>query len=483
MREFFPFIFLVIVILILRLPSFFEPHWYFDEGVYALFGRAIANGEIPYLYIWDHKPLGIYLIYALAYSFPFDILIGVKILAFFSTVASSILLFLIARGAFTRKVALLAAFLFAIFSSLPFFDGNQANGEIFLISPLLFAIYLIEPFSKKVALKKLFFAGLALGVAISIKQVAAVDLLLAILLLFLKEGRLIKHLATLLIGSAIIPGLTAVVTLFLGTPFKDLWFSVVEFNLFYVVSRRLGIIFNFLKFSLVAFIVLIFIKKGKIAYFPLILWLAVDSIGVLAGGQPFPHYLIQILPVSSLILAVAVTRKYSTRLINWMGILITGFFLFMFVNSLARIVPYGDVFREWHYYPAFVKATLGTDKEAFNQVFSTRWGTDRNKKVVSYLNEHSKKDELVYIWGGGTTTWLYYDLDRPLPSRYISFLHTDAIEGAEEETMSALKETKPPYIVTTPRTTFSQLTTFISNNYTKEKTIDDVEIYRIKTGR
>lgn len=172
-KKYLPFVSLILVMFALRLPSFFEPHWYFDEGVYSLFGKAIVEGETPYQYIWDHKPLGIYLIYSLTYLMPFDILIGAKLLAFASAATSLMLLYLLARQAFSQKIALTAAFLFAILSSLPFFDGNQANGEIFLITPVLLGLYLIEPFNKKADLKKLFFAGLAIGTAVSIKQTAA----------------------------------------------------------------------------------------------------------------------------------------------------------------------------------------------------------------------------------------------------------------------------------------------------------------------
>ena len=479
-KKYFPFIALVLIIFILRLPSFFEPHWYFDEGVYSLFGRAILEGEIPYQYIWDHKPLGIYLIYSLAYMMPFDILIGAKILAFISAVASSILLYLIARQAFPQKVALVATFLFAILSTLPFFDGNQANGEIFLITPILLSIYLIEPFSKTASLKKLFFAGIALGAAISIKQVAAVDLGLAILLISLKEGQFIKNVAVLVIGSAAIPLLTALLTLFLGTTIQNLWFSVVQYNLSYVVNRRLGIIFNVLKLVSLTFIAFLFVNRSNIAYFPLVLWFAFDFIGVLTGGQPFPHYLIQILPVSSLILAIAVTRNHSPKLINWLSLSVATLFLFMFVNSFFRIVPYGDVFKEWDYYPSFIKTALSGNKDTFNSVFSERWGTGRNKKVVAYLNQESKSEDLVYIWGGGTTAWLHYDLDRRLSSRYISFIHTDTIPGSEAETINSLERAKPKFIITTPRETFPKLKNLINKNYTKKEIIDGVIIYELR---
>ena len=411
---------------------------------------------------------------------PFDILIGAKILAFLSASASSILLYLIARQTFPKKVALTAAFIFAALSSLPFFDGNQANGEIFLITPVLLGLYLIEPFSKAVNLKKLFFAGIALGAAISIKQVAAVDLGLAILLISLKEGQFIKNVAVLVIGSAAIPLLTALLTLFLGTTIQNLWFSVVQYNLSYVVNRRLGIIFNVLKLVSLTFIAFLFVNRSNIAYFPLVLWFAFDFIGVLTGGQPFPHYLIQILPVSSLILAIAVTRNHSPKLINWLSLSVATFFLFMFVNSFFRIVPYGDVFKEWSYYPAFINTTLSGNKDIFNSVFSERWGVDRNKKVTSYLTEKSNTDDLVYIWGGGTTSWLYYDLDRRLPSRYISFIHTDTIPGSEAETINSLEVAKPKFIITTPRETFPELKKLIEESYAKKEVIDDVIIYDLR---
>ena len=152
----------------------------------------------------------------------------------------------------------------------------------------------------------------------------------------------------------------------------------------------------------------------------------------------------------------------------------------MFVNSFFRIVPYGDVFKEWGYYPSFIKTALSGNKDAFNSVFSERWGAGRNKKVVAYLNQESKSEDLVYIWGGGTTAWLYYDLDRRLPSRYISFIHTDTIPGSEAETMKNLENTKPKFIITTPRKIFPELKNLINESYARKEAIDDVIIYELR---
>jgi 4-amino-4-deoxy-L-arabinose transferase-like glycosyltransferase len=480
LKRYWPLVAIVALIFLLRLPSFFEPHWYYDEGVYALFGRSIIEGETPYLYIWDNKLLGLYLIYALAYLFPFDILLAAKIFAFLSVIASTILVFLIAKQGFSQKIASISAMFFAIFSSLPFFEGNQANGEVLFVTPVLLAIYLINPFTRDINLKKLFLAGILLGVAGAIKQVAMVDLPLAILLLYIKEGKIFSKTYLFVVGGfALSIGSVVLLALALGTPLSTLWFSTVVFNFAFTVNTKVGVLFSFLKIAVAALILLALSQKNKIVFLPLIIWLLVDSIGVLTGGKPYPHYLIQILPVSSIILAIWLFSKKSSRILSSLGLLISALFILLVVNAQFRVISYGDVLKEWSYYPSFVRTAV-TGDESFKNVFDQRWGLERNEKVVSYLNKISEPSNRVYIWGGGTTSWLYYDLDRKLPTRYTSFLNHEAIESADEEVITDLRDTKPLFIIITPRPTFPALTAFIDENYERDNVIDDVTIYRLE---
>src|SRR5260370_36030421 len=53
------------VFFLLRLPSFFEPYWYGDEGVYEVLGFGMRHGRLLYQGIWDNKPPLLYLTYAL----------------------------------------------------------------------------------------------------------------------------------------------------------------------------------------------------------------------------------------------------------------------------------------------------------------------------------------------------------------------------------------------------------------------------------
>ena len=49
------FIILAVVVL-LRVPSLFEPYWYGDEGIYLTVGRSLRHGLALYRDVHDNKP-------------------------------------------------------------------------------------------------------------------------------------------------------------------------------------------------------------------------------------------------------------------------------------------------------------------------------------------------------------------------------------------------------------------------------------------
>ena len=46
----------VLLYTLLRIPSFFEPHWYTDEAGYATTAREMLRGKLLYVDIWNNKP-------------------------------------------------------------------------------------------------------------------------------------------------------------------------------------------------------------------------------------------------------------------------------------------------------------------------------------------------------------------------------------------------------------------------------------------
>ncbi len=53
-----------------RLLTFGNPILYTDEEFYFAAGRAVFNGALPFVDIWDRKPIGLFLLYALPASLP-----------------------------------------------------------------------------------------------------------------------------------------------------------------------------------------------------------------------------------------------------------------------------------------------------------------------------------------------------------------------------------------------------------------------------
>ena len=47
-------IIVLVGIFLLRIPSFWEPYWYGDEGIYLAIGQALQRGAVLYRDIWDN---------------------------------------------------------------------------------------------------------------------------------------------------------------------------------------------------------------------------------------------------------------------------------------------------------------------------------------------------------------------------------------------------------------------------------------------
>lgn len=54
---------LVLAAFLIRFPHFANPYYEIDEGFYLVVGDRLLHGFLPYLDIWDRKPIGLFLIY------------------------------------------------------------------------------------------------------------------------------------------------------------------------------------------------------------------------------------------------------------------------------------------------------------------------------------------------------------------------------------------------------------------------------------
>src|SRR5438445_5428563 len=76
----------LLVSLLWRLPSLFDPPWVNDEGTYFAVAQAMAHGYRLYADVWENKPPGVYLLYSAVYH-PFGAsLIAIRLIASLITV-------------------------------------------------------------------------------------------------------------------------------------------------------------------------------------------------------------------------------------------------------------------------------------------------------------------------------------------------------------------------------------------------------------
>ena len=67
--NFFVASYLLLLAIIVRLPFFFKDVIDWDESTYILMGQSVLDGHLPYTELWDLKPPGAFLIYAVSMLF------------------------------------------------------------------------------------------------------------------------------------------------------------------------------------------------------------------------------------------------------------------------------------------------------------------------------------------------------------------------------------------------------------------------------
>ena len=133
------------IVLLLRIPSFFEPFAYGDEMIYLTLGEGIRQGATLYKEVYDNKPPLLYLLAALAGN-----VFWFKAILAFWNVGTIILFWKLSQALFPNKLKLqkTGTIIFALLTTLPLLEGHIANAEIFMLGPIITAfLILFTPFS------------------------------------------------------------------------------------------------------------------------------------------------------------------------------------------------------------------------------------------------------------------------------------------------------------------------------------------------
>jgi len=463
------------LVFLLRLPSFFDPYSYGDEGIYLTLGEGIRQGLTLYREIHDNKPPLLYLLAAISGS-----LFWFRFFLLAANLTTIYLFSLLAKILFPAKVKVqkTALVIFALLSTLPLIEGNIANAEIFMILPIIGAIILF--FKQKPSLKSYLFIGILFSLATLFKIPAAFDFaaLFVFLVFFKTERKFLQRLkdSVILAFAFFLPILATFIYFWRQNAATYYFTAAFAQNLPYLSSwggqaksavPNPGLLIRaLLVLGLSAGLWL----KQKTINRPLIfvsVWFAFSIFATLLSGRPYPHYLIQVLPSFAFLAAIFLSKPQARE--KFLSLLLLGVLFFSIIY-----------FRFWgypvfSYYQNFLAFAFGqkTQTEYF-QNFSSK--VPQTYELAEFITTHTAPNEKVFIWGDSPVV---YALSHRLPpGRYTASYHIIDF-GAQEETIDILKKETPRFIINLndENRPFSQLETLISQDYALFKNIHQAQIF------
>lgn len=440
-RNVYFLLFTSLIFFILRLPSLFEPYWYGDEGIYQVLGLGIRHGRLLYQDIFDNKPPLLYVLYSIFNSDQFlvrtaSLIFGLAAVFIFFKLTQKILK--------EQKSRYIATFIFALLFGLPLIEGNIANAENFMLlfnisAALLIFNVLGENSTKR--FKILFVAGFILGISFLFKIVAVFDFAAFSVFLFIlnKDYKsFIKNNYSFLLGFAI-PIAATFLYFFANGAFSEFMKATFSNNIGYVGYGNKFIIpqgLLILKFGILAagtFILFIKRKSFEAGSIFVYLWLFFSLFDALFAQRPYTHYVLVTVPAVCLLIGLVLAKRNFIP-----NILLLGVSLYLLLSVFSYYI------KTIYYYPNFVSFVTGKKSVYDYQNFFDR-NTPNDYNLASFINDNSKKDDNIFIWGNNAQ--LYKLTEKLPPGKYSVAYHITSYKDGIKNTMEGLQKQNPKFII------------------------------------
>lgn len=131
---------LALMVIVARAQTFGDPVLGFDEQYYLLVADRMLHGALPYVDIWDRKPIGLFLIYAGAIWPGGDPFLDYKLLAAGFVWATAAVIYSAALPTAGRGGAVMAALIYVVW--LNFMEGEGGQAPVFYNLPVVLAAWL-----------------------------------------------------------------------------------------------------------------------------------------------------------------------------------------------------------------------------------------------------------------------------------------------------------------------------------------------------
>jgi hypothetical protein len=466
-------------LIILRIPSFFEPYYYGDEMIYLALGEGIRQGIPLYLSLHDNKPPLLYITAAISGN----LFIFKAILAFWDLLTVYGFWKLV-KHLFPKNIKLqnISTIIFGLFTTLPLLEGNTVNAELFMIGPVIFALWIL--LSKAATLKNIFISGTLFSVAALFKIPAAFDILGIIFFwaiytkLKINDIKEFLRKSVILSAGFIFPILLTFIWFYFAGSFREYLIAAYLQNFGYVSSWRVNtenipfLVKNgpLLIRALIMFIgfIVLWISKNKLSknFILITAWLLATLFAVTLSERPYPHYLIQSLAPVSILIGLLISSKTLEQGLVIIPLTLTFFVPFYYKFWFYQTTPY---------YLKFAKFALRqTSREEYFNSFSPYVFT--NYKIASFLSNSMTKDDNVFVWSNDSAA--IYALSRRMPpTKYVADYHFKDFSSSSE-VIEKLTLNNPKFIVVTANSQkFEELDMYLQENYYIISEIESSQIW------
>jgi 4-amino-4-deoxy-L-arabinose transferase-like glycosyltransferase len=312
--------------LVLRFPALVSHPFCIDESYYSAGAAELVSGGTFFRNVVDHKPPGIYLIYALIYLLAGVYnLTAVHVALLLVAALTAYLVGLVAEAFFGARTGRWAGMLYAAASVVgPANDFQAANTELFMNLPLVTAFWLVARawVRGRAVCAESFALGLLVGVSVLVRPQAAWVLLpMSVVLLRRRIGFSAVALAA---AGAALPLLALVAWLWHAGAMADAAASLAyartytnslpfEAKLSNGTLKTLFFVGIDLGLVIPAAALMVRGRRHDFAWQRgagclLTTWLLVSFLAVGMGGRFYPHYFIQVLPPLAIMSARQLTN-------------------------------------------------------------------------------------------------------------------------------------------------------------------------------
>lgn len=301
---------LLLVAIIARAATFGNPIVHVDESFYFVTARAMLDGALPYVDVWDRKPIGLFLLYtpAAAFGVPLGIW-AYQAMALAAVVATALLIARLADRAGWRRGAPTGAIAYIVWLDL--LEGQGGQAPVFYNLLMVGAAALIAASDRDHDPGGRFRRGLGamalVGIALQIKYSVVFEGLFFGLWWLWREHRRRRHAVPMLAGGALLALVALTPTALAwgyyesigqGPAFLYANFQSIAARQGDPIGEQLGNLFKIAVIvSPLAAAAILASRRGAGAGIRgwLFAWLLAATLGLLVFGSWFDHYALPLL--------------------------------------------------------------------------------------------------------------------------------------------------------------------------------------------